>query len=834
MNPNSLITELQTKTHAHSAANSFIEAISKTQVSLKIPQIRLFSLQCGLAEGDKISNAFVSTIANPDEFITLSLFTICIYSIETQLIDSQSKTSAIFMIDKIDTQFCRLYEPESVKRLNLVPRPDEAETNEPLSKMIKLSCISDENSKTSIKHFKDNNCLRSLIMYECAFDEISIKAIKKLNDEIDQQRTANGRLSICEFDISKIWFSFPEPPTSPKGKRKIPFSRFDWNLLSSVSPAVISWLCASKDNIKSLKDLFSSRNKQMIEILAALIVGSFKNKEYLENVIECRYESSTKTQIKNDQNLSSRLRNKVGNAKSSHYNEYNKSSAFTNEMQQFLQAYLTSSSLAIYKDPNCRLVNIIRNYLFYFTEELNSDLKSPFMPDSKYLKKGINEVLNSWSNIILNSVDRVYFSNVSQVSNGFDLFRPNNNNMFSPSSTNPTKSNDNYRFLTEIRENKHNQEQQMNLITSLNENNLITTQIVQESSNSNNIQEKKTENNNLAETVLNLGNNQCMTSSDESVENYPVNVEKSSADEYEKAALHGHVGPQLRNTSKIFKPVLNFIGIDAPSGTLIDNLFKEFGSLLFGNLNIKSVQINILGSINSKNVLVNNTTIDPDQSNFKKFHTRKSEVFKEIGSDKIITTILSFDDLLFNLNVRQVLPENVILSVKQQGEPDDGGKNKVGGDVTLSMSNPIYNSEKDSKASSSQLNSHKYYTKIDAGIRVNDLTQEVNMPLLRLVHQIYSIIADAIEYDKEQNKMNSSLNFKEEQHSEAAYLVKIQNFNQMNLMLNQQQNLNLNLNKDCWKYMGGMLELREFIPEPKYVEKVGLDLVYLLGVANFI
>lgn len=94
-----------------------IEAISKTQVSLKFPQIGCFSLQCGLAEGDKISNAFTNTLANPDEFITLSLSTLCLYSIEIQLIDSQTRTVAIFMIDKIDTQFCRLFFPSMVKKM---------------------------------------------------------------------------------------------------------------------------------------------------------------------------------------------------------------------------------------------------------------------------------------------------------------------------------------------------------------------------------------------------------------------------------------------------------------------------------------------------------------------------------------------------------------------------------------------------------------------------------------------------------------------------------------------------------------------------------------------
>lgn len=196
-------------------------------MSIKVPQIRLFSLQCGLAEGDKISNAFANTLANPDEFITLSLSTLCLYSIETQLVDSQSRTAAIFSIDKIDTQFCRLFDPTVVKKtlesnrvldlsqLNNVTSSQQ----QPDDFLIRLSCISNENSKTSIKYSQqpqalgssasDASRLKSLIMYECTLDKISIKAVK--------QKSSDGRVSICDFDINKIWFSFPEPPISPKG-----------------------------------------------------------------------------------------------------------------------------------------------------------------------------------------------------------------------------------------------------------------------------------------------------------------------------------------------------------------------------------------------------------------------------------------------------------------------------------------------------------------------------------------------------------------------------------------------------------------------------------------
>jgi hypothetical protein len=213
------------------------------------------------------------------------------------------------MIEKIDTQFCRLFDPQNVKKM----ASSRLDLNEDL---IKLSCISTENSKTSIKYFEqqpqqqqqqqqqaqaERNRLKSLIMYECAWDQISIKAIK--------QKASDSRLSICEFDVAKIWFSFPEPPTSPKGKRKIPFSRFDWNLLSSVSPAVISWLCAYKNSIKPLSEYMKQNDRRVIQILASLIAGSLRNKEQLDAHMKVEYQKMVQTEYKS--NFGARFRSRV-------------------------------------------------------------------------------------------------------------------------------------------------------------------------------------------------------------------------------------------------------------------------------------------------------------------------------------------------------------------------------------------------------------------------------------------------------------------------------------------------------------------------------------------
>lgn len=142
------------------------------------------------------------------------------------------------------------------------------------------------------------------------------------------------------------------------------------------------------------------------------------------------------------------------------------------------------------------------------------------------------------------------------------------------------------------------------------------------------------------------------------------------------------------------------------------------------------------------------------------------------------------------------------------------------------MANPVYAASTSPTVSapletSTKLAPLKYHTKIDAGIRINDLTQEVNMPLLRLVHQIYSIIADAIEYDKEQNKQSMVASISEEEKKkleEAGTGSKLNSFKMGQTGLLGQQNFGNS--RDCWRYMAGLIELRDFIPEPKYVEKV--------------
>jgi hypothetical protein len=156
-----LLTELdaKAKAHCHVAFGSIIEAISRTQVSLSLPQVLVCSLQVGIAE-DK-NNPLLDSIARPDELASLSLVTVALNSIETQLIDSRHTTAAIFKIDRIETQFRRLHD---------TPGP------------VTLSCISPHGSKVSFDCFRTVSEIAvsrapGSIMYECALEKLSIKVI---------------------------------------------------------------------------------------------------------------------------------------------------------------------------------------------------------------------------------------------------------------------------------------------------------------------------------------------------------------------------------------------------------------------------------------------------------------------------------------------------------------------------------------------------------------------------------------------------------------------------------------------------------------------------------
>ena len=149
------------------------------------------------------------------------------------------------------------------------------------------------------------------------------------------------------------------------------------------------------------------------------------------------------------------------------------------------------------------------------------------------------------------------------------------------------------------------------------------------------------------------------------------------------------------------------------------------------------------------------------------------------------------------------------------------------------MVNPVYTlapiNEEPTKLKSTQ----KHHAKIDTNLRINKLSQEVNMPLLRLVHQLYSIIEDAIDYDKEQNKLlHNNLSVNEYLHLPGETPTDLFNTENTFPAVQKQTSFRNSLNRnslnrgtrfvsnanrrDVWKFMDDIIENRELVPGQKF------------------
>lgn len=69
----------------------------------------------------------------------------------------------------------------------------------------------------------------------------STNAPNKNDEATTPNNNNNGRTSSCVIDLKSVWFNFAAPPSVPI-TRKIDYTRLDWNLLSTASPAITAWM----------------------------------------------------------------------------------------------------------------------------------------------------------------------------------------------------------------------------------------------------------------------------------------------------------------------------------------------------------------------------------------------------------------------------------------------------------------------------------------------------------------------------------------------------------------------------------------------------------------
>lgn len=85
----------------------------------------------------------------------------------------------------------------------------------------------------------------------------------------------NGRTSSCVIDFKTVWFNFAAPPRAPI-TRKIDFTRLDWNLLSTASPAITAWMNPSNRFAIKLVAMMKAMHLRRTAVAACLMANGLE------------------------------------------------------------------------------------------------------------------------------------------------------------------------------------------------------------------------------------------------------------------------------------------------------------------------------------------------------------------------------------------------------------------------------------------------------------------------------------------------------------------------------------------------------------------------------
>ncbi|RVE46725.1 hypothetical protein evm_008645 [Chilo suppressalis] len=83
----------------------------------------------------------------------------------------------------------------------------------------------------------------------------------------------NGNTSSCAIDLKVVWFNFAAPPRTPITK-KIDYTRLDWNLLSTASPAINAWMNPCNRLGIRVVSLYRAHARRLTATAASLMAGA--------------------------------------------------------------------------------------------------------------------------------------------------------------------------------------------------------------------------------------------------------------------------------------------------------------------------------------------------------------------------------------------------------------------------------------------------------------------------------------------------------------------------------------------------------------------------------
>lgn len=100
-----------------------------------------------------------------------------------------------------------------------------------------------------------------------------------------------GNISSCVIELKTVWFNFAAPPRAPI-TRKLDFTRLDWNLLSTASPAINAWLSPSNRFAIRVVHMYRTFYRRTTGIVACLMAEAL-DVQGIHMPIKSRYNRLT-------------------------------------------------------------------------------------------------------------------------------------------------------------------------------------------------------------------------------------------------------------------------------------------------------------------------------------------------------------------------------------------------------------------------------------------------------------------------------------------------------------------------------------------------------------
>lgn len=168
------------------------------------------------------------------------------------------------------------------------------------------------------------------------------------------KKNDNGKTSSCIIDLKTVWFNFAAPPRVPI-TRKIDYTRLDWNLLSTASPAITAWMNPSNRFAIKVISMMRAMHQRRTAVTASLMADGLEV-QGIHRPVKSRYSRK-----------------------------------------------LTPLSKTLQEDPSCQLCTIMQKYILQESvEKVEENLKQQDLPQLNVLRQGVIVLSRQWKNTLYN------------------------------------------------------------------------------------------------------------------------------------------------------------------------------------------------------------------------------------------------------------------------------------------------------------------------------------------------------------------------------------------------------------------------------------------------